>query len=390
MAWISQQKNTLSGVIFLGSMLAYLRYDETRRSAWYAAALAAYILAVLAKTSTVPLPAALLVILWWRNGDLSARRDVLPLAPFFAVGAVGGLFSAWVERTYCGAEGPDFAFTLIDRCLLAGRAFCFQLGKLVWPADLAFIYPRWTIDSSSSASYLFPAAAIVLIGLAFALQRRSRGPLAAVLFYTLMLLPSLGFVNIGYFTFSFVADHWQYLPSLGIAAAAAAGIESLLDRLGRKRLEARIVGAALCALLGILTWRQSRLYADAETIYRDTVARNPACWLAQNSLGHLLAEKGRPQEAVEHFGRASALRPDYVEAHFNLGMTLMDLGRAPEAVEAFERALAVFPDNPKAHYELGAALIACGRVPEAVAHLEEALRLSPDVAPSPERSGDGP
>lgn len=138
-AWITEMKNTLSAVFYLSAMLCYLRFDENRGGRWYAAALGLFLLALLSKTVTATLPAALLVIFWWRRGRLDWRSDVLPLAPFLLLGAVSGLFTAWVERTINGAEGAEFQFSLVERCLIAGRAIWFYLGKLLWPADLIFI-----------------------------------------------------------------------------------------------------------------------------------------------------------------------------------------------------------------------------------------------------------
>ena len=147
-AWITELKNTLSGVLYLSAALAYLRFDMDRRRQWYALALGLFALALLSKTVTATLPAALLVVFWWQRGQLRLREDVLPLLPFFAFGIIGGAVTSWVERTHIGAAGAAFDLSLIERALIAGRAIWFYLAKLVWPANLVFVYPRWNIDSS--------------------------------------------------------------------------------------------------------------------------------------------------------------------------------------------------------------------------------------------------
>jgi hypothetical protein len=152
-AWISELKNTLSGVSFLLSALIYLGFDSNRRAQEYAASLAVFVGALLAKSVTAVLPGVLLVIFWWRRGRLEWRRDVAPTLPFFALGGTAGFFTAWVERTYIGAEGAEFRLNPIERVLIAGRAFWFYLGKLLWPADLSFEYPRWSIDRSPPWRY---------------------------------------------------------------------------------------------------------------------------------------------------------------------------------------------------------------------------------------------
>jgi len=160
-AWISEQKNTLSTIFYLGSALVYLRFDQDRRPSRYFLALGLFVLALLTKTVTATLPAALLVVFWWQRGRLQWIRDVRPLLPWLGLGATAGLLTSWVERTFIGAQGADFTLNLLERCLLAGRVIWFYLGKLVWPADLIFIYPRWAVDAAVWWQYLFPLAALV-------------------------------------------------------------------------------------------------------------------------------------------------------------------------------------------------------------------------------------
>ena len=132
-AWISEQKSTLSAVFYLAAALAYLRYDESRDRKHYLWASALFLCALLSKSVTASLPAALLVIFWWKRGRLRLRRDVRPLAPWFALGIAAGLFTAWVEHTFIGAQGANFALSILQRFLLAGRVVCFCALKLFWP-----------------------------------------------------------------------------------------------------------------------------------------------------------------------------------------------------------------------------------------------------------------
>src|SRR4051812_32714143 len=256
-AWISEIKNTLSAVLYLASALAWLRFRDKRDAGSYALSLSLFVLALCSKTVTATLPAALLVIEWWRRRRLSWPRDVLPLVPFFVVGAAAGLATIWVERTLVGAEGVAFDFTPIERALIAGRALWFYAGKLFWPTNLVFIYPRWSVSEHMGWQYLYPAAAIAAIALAWMVRSRSRGPLAGVLFFAGTLFPALGFFNVYPFLFSFVADHFQYLASLGLIALAGGGTAWLLHR---RRWWDRPATNALCivvlATLGVLTWRQ--------------------------------------------------------------------------------------------------------------------------------------
>ncbi len=414
-AWISEQKNTLSAVFYLAAAFVYLGYDRERTASRYALASALFVVALAAKTVTATLPAALLVVFWWKRGRLEWRRDIAPLLPWFALGIGSGVFTAWFEQRYSGAHGPDFEQTFLERCLIAGRALWFYACSLFWPADLMFINPRWTPDVTIGWHYLYPAGALALAGTLAAMARRNRGPLAALLLFAGTLFPALGFVNVNWFIFSFVADHFQYLACIGVIAPVAAVLT-----IGAKRLASPFVAQAsaalLVAVLAGLTWRQSSLYRDAETLYRDIVARNPTAWLAHNNLGTILEEKpdGLPQ-ALAHYRRAIELKPDHARAYSNLGKALLKTGdtagaiaafetslelqsasaevrvnyanalaripdRLPQAVAEYRRALDTAPGYALGHYNLGRALATLGRPAEAMAAYRRALQLAPDHA----------
>jgi tetratricopeptide (TPR) repeat protein len=375
-AWITEQKNTLSAVFYLGAALCWLRFEERRDARSYGLSLFLFLLALASKSVTATLPAALLLLHWWRRGRPSWRRDVVPLLPFFALGLASGIFTAWVERHLVGAEGAAFdRLTLVDRSLIAGRAAWFYLGKLVWPADLVFIYPRWSVNPGALWQWLPPAAALLALGVLWTLRRRMPGALAGALFFLGTLFPALGFFDLYPFLFSFVADHFQYLASLGIIALAAAGAARLLARAPRLRLAGSAACVAAVAALAVLTWRQSHLYADRETLYRATLRGNPACWMACNNLSGVLLERGDPDGALPLAERALELRPRYPEAHNNAGLALATLGRVDEAVRQYRAALEIDPDYAEACNNLGFALAALGQIDEAMAQYRHALEI---------------
>ena len=381
-AWISEQKSTLSGVFYLASALAYLRFDQSRRASRYWLALGLFVLALLTKTVTATLPAALLVVLWWQRGRLEWKRDLRPLLPWFALGASAGLFTAWVERTLIGAKGADFTLTLLQRCLLAGRAICFYAGKLLWPRNLTFIYPRWNIDPGEWWQYLFPAGVLALaIGL-WLVARRHRGPLAGFLIFAGTLFPVLGFLNVYPFRYSYVADHFQYLASLGLIVPIASVLAILAGRISPGMIGRIAFAAVPLVTLGALTWEQSGIYRDTETLYRETLVRNPGSWLAHNNLGTSLLEiPGRRAEAMAHFEAALRIKPDYSEAHLSLGNALLQIpGRLADAIAEYQTAVRLDPDSERAHNNLGHALLQAGRPQEAIAQLETALRIRPAYA----------
>jgi len=388
-AWISEQKNTLSAALYLAAALLYLRYDRDRGPGAYAAATALFALALLSKSVTATLPAALLVILWWRRGRLSPRNDVLPLLPWLALGAAAGTVTAWMERTQVGAVGAAYDLGVAGRFIVAGRALWFYLGKLLWPAGLSFVYPRWGIDPRDPAQFLYPAAAAASLAALWAIRRRTRGPLAAALLFAGTLFPALGFINVFPFVYSYVADHFQYLAAAALLPAIAAGLA-----IGARRLPGTVrplAGmAAVCAVVALaaLTWAQCAAYADADTLWRATIARNPAAWMAHNNLAAGLLEEGRVADAIDEARLSLRYAPRNAEAHVTLADALLREGRGSDALAEYASALEIEPGNAVAHNNLGNALLRAGRVDEAVGHYQSALATKPDFAKAHANLGD--
>lgn len=378
-AWISEQKNTLSALFYLGAAHAWLSYEEKRHARSYALASALFVLALLTKTVTASLPAALLVVAWWRSGRIEWRRDVVPLLPWFAASLAMGLLTAQFERELIGAQGTDFSLSALERGLLACRAPWHYLVTLVWPLDLVFIYPRWPIDAAVWWQWLFPLATVAALA-ACVWQARlgARHWLTVALLFGGTLFPVLGFFNVYPFIFSFVADHFAYLANLALFALAGAGLSQLRERFGATR--AATASLAVFGGCAVLTWQQAGQYRDLFTLYETTLARNPSSWMAHHNLAVALAEAGRPADAVPHLEAVRRLKPDYVPALVHLGDDLTRLGRADDALPVLQEAVARAPRSAEARNNLGQTLMALGRAAEGRAAFEEAVRLDPKLA----------
>ncbi|MCP4901658.1 MAG: O-GlcNAc transferase, partial [bacterium] len=234
-AWITERKNVLSAVFYLGSALAYLRCKLGSGSRWLSTvSLLLFVAALLSKTVTATLPAALLLILWWKRERL-CREDVRELLPFFALSLAFGMLTAWLEVHHVGALGDEWSLTFLERTLLAGKIVCFYIWKLLWPSNLTFIYERWNANFHSAWQLAFPAAVTAVLLTLWGLRNRlGRGPLVAVLFFIGTLFPALDFFDVYPMRYSFVADHFQYLASIGIIALVIGGAARLLSQAPRR------------------------------------------------------------------------------------------------------------------------------------------------------------
>jgi protein O-mannosyl-transferase len=444
-AWITERKNTLSGCFYLLAALAYLRFDDASdptsathkaRWRWYGAAFACFVLALLSKTVTSSLPAALILAFLWQRKSMTRAR-LLPLLPMFVVGFALGMVTAWVERHVVGWE----AFTgerntpWLERLLVAGHVLWFYPLKLLLPAPLMFNYPRREIVPGDMADWAPLLLAVALGALLVSGWRRGwRGPFLALAFYAGTIFPAAGLVYVYPHKYSFVADHFCYLASLGVIVLTVAG----LARVARTAAGRVATGLAVLLACGSLTWLQGGDYRDEEWLWQSTLARNPRSWMAHNNLaveywrrGAALHRRGREVAArpalalaAEHAASAIALKPDHFKAHFNragallllgrhdgatthftewqhlvragyadqpdrlaaapqaeversLGQCWLDLGDTQSAEAAFRRVLMLKEDDLTARFELAGLLRESGRADEALGHWHALRRQIP-------------
>jgi tetratricopeptide (TPR) repeat protein len=415
-AWITELKNTESTLFYLLALMAWMKFtDDEGRGRWrfYAGAIVLEMLALFAKTTACTLPAPMLLVLWLRNKPINSRR-LLQVLPFLVLGVLMGLLSVWWEKHLGAYQVKNgLAYSPLERVLIATHAVWFYLGKLVWPVNLTFSYPHWEINPGDVWQYSWAAACVAVAALLFHWRRSvGRGPIAAMIFFVAVLSPMLGLVSLYTFHYTFVADHYQYLACLGPFALFAAMAVRQAEKC-RMSLPARSASAlALLSVLGVLTWNQAGAYQNLETLWRDTLKKNPDSWMAHVNLGKVLLAQGRPEESEAQFRDGIRLKPDeedvrYVfanmllragrideaisqyeaamqlnpsdpDVHNNLGISFYQQHRLDEAIEQFRASIQYNPSDARTHYNLGNALAAAHRLSEAVQECREAVRLDPD------------
>ena len=397
-AWITERKNVLSGLCYLGALKLYwpivelLSQDKSVRVPFpfrqYVFATLLFLAALLSKSVTCSLPAAILVLTFWRRGRVS-RDDVTPLLLWFLMGGLAAIHTSWLERTNVGAVGDTFAWTFPERCWIAGNALWFYLGKLIWPTELTFFYPRWPVVIDSAACWLAPFAAIslpILFGLAR--HRLGRGPFAAVLRFGGTLLPALSFANVFPMRYSFVADHFQYLASLSpivfLAAITSRGMFywQRHSQVGVNFWLTKTWPLLVLAPLCVICWRQQSIYRNVESLWTDTLAKNPSGFAAQYHLGHVRAAQGRHAEASEMFKQAFENRTDDLDAALmqtHRGISLAREGKVAEARVCLVDALRLEPNNWEALHGLANLEARQKRLPEAIELYRRVLQLRPST-----------
>jgi len=432
-AWISERKNVLSLVFYLLTILAWLKYDDTRDRRWYAGALGLFLATLLCKTSTVMLPAVLLGLAWWRRRRIG-RRDLLGSLPFFALAVGLGIVTIFFQQgvTVKDVPRPEGA---LSRLAAAGWCVWFYLYKALVPTDLVMVYPRWDVDPAWAPAWI-PLAALLACGAVFWRFRKKWGfPFLFVLvYYVVTLLPVLGIFDAYLMGYSLVADHWQHLSIIAFVALVA-GLgwwAAMRLRPGPRSLVAA-AGLIVVITLGVLTRYQAATYDSRKTLWTHNLPRNPDShivvseWagvqfgeylktndatmlpkiadlyarvielkpdgpLAYCNLGtvqYVMAgrerQRGNLQQAAilttqarQNLQKSIDMEGEYHLSHYNMFKLLWGEGRRQEAIGHLQETVRIRPGNPGTQAQLAEILVQVGRAGEAIPHLTEALRLDPN------------
>ena len=387
-AWISEQKNALAMVFALMSILWYLKAEEGKcsrganeKGGWnrrYWLSLLAFVLAMLSKGSVAVLPLVLVLIVCWQRQRIT-RGDLWRTAPFFVVAA--GLTAVNVWFTTHGTDVVVRDVTFAQRLAGAGAAVWFYLSKALVPIDLVFIYPLWHIPTSDLLWWLPLLACVAVTAVLWSRRKRpagwARSVLFAWMFFCLALLPVLGFVDVGFMRFSLVADHYQHLAIISVTALAATGWSIWrIQARGLWRGAANSAAVAALAALLMLSRQQSSLFADAVSLYRNTLQRNPQCWVVHNNLGVRFLDANDFRDAESHLEESVRLNPNYADAYNNLGNVFLKTGHYAQALEEYERALRLKPNLAETYANMALTYAQLGRSPEAIAAAEKALDIA--------------
>ncbi len=393
-AWIIGRKDVLAALFALACALSYMRFVEDRYGVRYFRALALFVAGLLSKSTIVTLPVAFVVWHWWKQERVT-RVDWMRVLPFFAVGFFITVIDWWI---YKGKEVIFFDYSFLERVVIAARVLWFYVTKLVWPVDLPVIYPRWHVSVADPWGWVCVVAVAAVAVLLWHYRRRiGRGPLVAMLFFAVMLVPVLGFVDYGYMQFSFVADRYQYLAGLGVIALLIAVVTAVLARpdvfqsapegtpagplkgafSDARHISVGVVAVLVLVVLGTLTWRQSEIYHDRGTFFTHILSLNPEARGAQHNLGDWLGDEGRHEEALAVYRIAHEQRPDFATIVNKMGVQYESLGQPDEAEAHYRRALRMDPRHVHAINNLALLLTKREQPQDALALYREVIRIDP-------------
>jgi tetratricopeptide (TPR) repeat protein len=445
-AWVSELKNTLSLPFLLLAMLTWISYEEKGRARDYIFTIVLYLMAILCKSAVIMFPCVLVLYSWWRSmqpdrqetefrspflkgvvedllgifadfkkeGILSTTfwTGLIASLPFFAISAI----FAWVTIHFqhgraIGSETIPVG-DMLSRTEIAGYSVWFYISKIIAPFGLLPIYERWVPQPWMLIAW--PALAAVIFGLWT--QRKTWGShaLLGFGFFLVNLFPIIGFIKMSYMRITWAADHFLYLPALGLIGLAAAGVGLLYERSKRHNQSLLAgIGAVVLAALAVCAHGYAGVFANEYEMWTHTLKHNPNAWQAHSRLGKVMIERGDNDKAFYHISESVRLRPDLAETHnnygamlekkgdingaieqlrmaveraediniykINLASLLVRVNRHQEGAEIYKKLLETDPNNPTFLCNLGVAQYFMGQNDAAIESFQKALAIAPNL-----------
>jgi tetratricopeptide (TPR) repeat protein len=376
-AWVAERKNLLAALFYVASVMLFLRYlsTERRRYLWWV--VPCFAASLLAKPSAVTLPVALATLPVVYGFQRFKRPAVIGLlAALFFIALGWGGYVLLTERTYSGLL-PAWPY----RPFILAGAFWFYTSKLLLPMDLAPIYPRWDVSANIPWFSALLAAFLGLTGILTYYRRKiDKWTLWGMLFFAINLALVSGLIPFGYMTHSFVADHFLYLPMVGVALIIARAVEKLFHRLGTDSISGKslMVGLYLwVAALGVVSVHQTWLWRDPLSMWEATLKANPDSFAANNNLGFLLMTRGEYDRALTLLKKASELVPSMDVPYFNQGEVYRLTGDNAGAKKMYKKAIWINPRHVGARVNLAEIMWKEGKEDEAIEYLKKSITRNP-------------
>ncbi len=375
--WITERRDVLSGMFYLATLLAFVRFADTGKRRWYVSSNVLFLLALLSKGTAVTVPGALALLWWYPLGRIGGAggwtrerimHAVRVIAPF---GVIAVVFAVVVLR---GLDYPQ-QLPLAGKLAVSAYSWCFYLAKSVWPSGLSPLYQLPEPLDPTALRYLVAAGIIAVAALVgWRMHKRLPAPVMALLGFSVIVFPLLGLHQGGP---QIAADRNTYNASFALALLVGGLV---LAAWARVRALAPAIAAVCVAVIAAVTWQQQRYWLNSEALWLRVLEVEPDNPHGHNNYGNVLMADGRTEEAIERYASAVSIRPTFAPALANLGVALNQVGRTDEAVTMLTRAVAADSMRDDAEANLGAALMRANQQEQALVHFARAIRINPQNA----------
>ena len=402
-AWIAERKDVLSTFFGLLTLLFYAGYAQKRprvegREARattvslaldprpstldYSLALLFFALGLMAKPMLVTLPFVMLLLDLWPLQRFSVlnfqlpifRRLLLEKWPFFLLLAASCITTFLAQR-HGQAIASFEQVPLNQRLENASVAYGLYLLKMIWPANLAVLYPL----PDEISRLALTASLAVLAGISVAVWLARKGSpclLIGWLWFLGTLVPVIGLVQAGS---QAMADRYTYFPLIGVFIAVVFGVRQLANHLRFPKAISLVPVVMVLGACVIITENQLTYWRNNKSLFVHALDTTRNNFIAHLWVGMAFQDEGDSNLALAEYRESARINPDYLFTHFTLGGLLDKLGRPEEALAEYRRALQINPKEPAVHDRVGATLVELGHYDEACGEFRDAAQLDPST-----------
>lgn len=389
-AWIAERKDVLSGLFFMLTLGAYVRYVRQANAQTYTLVLVCYALGLMSKAMLVTMPFTLILLDYWplrRFGesrllpDWRLIREKIPLVVMAIASTMLGYLAQHASQAIQSSDRFPLGIRL-ENSVVSVAAYLWQM---IFPTRLAVLYP-FPVTGIPPWQIVVSLLVVLAITVAVIQWRRQRlYLLCGWLWYVGMLLPVIGLVQLG---LQARADRYTYLPQIGVYLAIVWLVGSLSEVWKNREVVLGTAAGLIIAVLAIMTFFQVQCWQNSETLWTAALAHTTENSAAESYLGDALLKHDQLDEAIDHLQKAIAIEPRLYKARVNLGNALSSKGRTAEAIDQYRQSVQLNSSYPLAHYNLGMAMVDAGNPSQAVTELEECLRLDPTMTEAHNALGD--
>ena len=384
-AWISERKDMLSSFCGLAALIFYCQYAKRPNATAYGLTLVFFLASLLSKPMLVTFPVILCLLDFWPLHRISSITDffrfrenrnlLIEKIPFFLISIIFSIIAIFSQHsTDAVATLTDLSFSL--RLINAMISYVEYIFKMVWPSNLAVIYPyRYGI----SIFCLIISAVVLLLATWAVLCGKRKNPALVVgwLWFLIMLLPVIGLIQVGT---QAMADRYTYLPSIGFFICVTWFLHSLTVRFGINKRLVYLAATTIIAIYSLMSWRQVATWKESTTLFRHALSITHNNWVAHLNYGEALIEKREVEAAIGQYKKALAIKPDFELAYLNIGVAYAQKGLIDNAIASYKKALSLKRDLSAAWMNLGNAYFRKGMSDKALSYYLTALSLKPDYA----------
>jgi protein O-mannosyl-transferase len=386
-AWISERKDVLSAFFWMLTLCLYVYYTEKPVIIRYLLVLFSFVCALMSKPMVVTLPVIMIILDYWPLERFQSKKGKLILwqlkekIPFFILSAALVIITLHSPqntalRTLYNIFGQPKEFPLFSRIANALVSYVTYLEKTFWPHDMAIFYPFpsqipvWQVIGASLLILIITTAVIVMI-------KRLPYLFVGWIWYAITIAPVIGIIQISAYA---MADHYHYLPSVGIVVMLAWGIPSLIKSEEIRKKILFPAGIIFLGIMAFLTWQQCGYWKNSITLFSHALQVTKDNYLAHNNLGLALFAEGKSLEAIDHYNKAICITPDCAGFYSNRGLAYAKLGQHKRAIEDYNKAICITPDYADAYNNRGITYYKLGHYQRAIEDFNETIRLKPDDA----------